>query len=67
VPLDSEKELQEFTTPLGVFPMNAQKIEPLPPVEPLQASGGIDMKVYLTLRILLEGVLHDERINYVNA
>jgi putative selenate reductase len=67
VPLNSDKELHEFTTPLGVFPVNAQKVEPLPPVEPLEVSGGIDMKVYLTLRILMEGVLHDERINYLNA
>lgn len=60
-------ELHEYTTPLGVFPVNPQKIEPLPPLEPLEVSGALDMKVYLTLRILLEGVLHDERVNYVNA
>jgi putative selenate reductase len=27
----------------------------------------IDLQIYLTLRILLQGVLHDERINYVNT
>ncbi|MGI8905526.1 MAG: glutamate synthase [Candidatus Sumerlaeaceae bacterium] len=67
VPNTTDKELHEFTTALGTFPVNPENVEPLPPLEPLEAAGPIDMKVYLTLRILLEGVLHDERVNYVNA
>lgn len=30
------------------------------------APGFVDMNIYLTLRVLLEGVLHDKNVNYVN-
>lgn len=56
-----------FNCPAGSVLVDPEKASVTEVLEARGPGGLVDMHTYLTLRILLQGVLHDTKLNYVNA
>lgn len=69
-PLDGSGECTAcdwFRCPAGEVVMDRSTVTPSKVASENSGGGFVDVCIYLTLRILLEGVLHARSINYVNT
>ena len=66
-PAQPESGLHRFICQAGEVVIDAHALVVAEVAECHEDAGMVDMNAYLTLRLLLRGVLHSRQVNYINA